>query len=112
MIRNFNTVVLERLKYFDQGFATEPYEVGWASEAIFFIRVHEIEGTGVRMGAMVQISVDGIEWVDEGTSFEAITDVGNYFVKAAHFGGWLRLKTNIEGENAELKLTVQLVLKE
>lgn len=111
-MRNFNTVVLERLKYFQQGFETEPYEVGWASEAIFFIRVHSMEGSRVVLTPQVQISADGIEWVDEGTELEPIDQVGNYFVRVSHFGGWLRLAADIAGKKPDLKITIQLVLKE
>jgi hypothetical protein len=113
MMRNFNTVVLERLKYFTDDFATEPYEVGWASEAIFFIRIHEIEGSNVSLDATVQISADGINWLDEGTHFSRITDIGDRFVKVSNFGGWLRLNANVQGGNQpKLKLTIQLALKD
>jgi hypothetical protein len=112
MMRNFNTVVLERLKFFHADFATEPYEAGWASEALFFIRVHSLEGSDPVLHSRVQISADGIEWIDEGTSFEPIDREGNYFIRVKHFGGWLRLASVLDGEQPEIKLTIQLALKE
>jgi hypothetical protein len=111
-VRNFYTVVLERMREFTQDFETEPYETAWASEAMFFIRVHETSGSGVRLDARVQVSVDGIEWIDEGTSFAPIAGPGNSFVKVSHFGGWLRLACTVSGRAPRAKLTVALALKE
>jgi hypothetical protein len=111
-MRNFYTVVLERMKEYDQGFNTEPYEAGWASEAMFFIRIHEMTGTGVTMQSAVQVSVDGIDWIDEGSSFPPITTPGSYFLRVKHFGGWLRLCNQVAGKGLRVKTTIHLVLKE
>ncbi len=111
-MRNFYTVVLERMKEYREGFDTEPYEAGWASEAMFFIRIHEMSGSGVRLQSAVQVSVDGIEWIDEGSSFAPITAVGSTFLRVKHFGGWLRLRNQLSGRGARIKTTVHLVLKE
>ena len=111
-MRNFYTVVLERMKEYSESFATEPYETGWAREAMFFIRVHEIPGGGTSLNAKVQVSVDGITWIDEGTVFPPITKVGDYFIRVTHFGGWLRLHNEISGKGSAVKLTEHLVLKE
>jgi hypothetical protein len=111
-MRQFYTVVLERLQVYTGDFETEPYETGWASEAMFFMRVHEIGGKNVELNSRVQVSVDGIEWLDEGTMFPVIDSKGSNFVRVTHFGGWLRLVNEVSGENPEIKLTIQLVLKE
>ncbi len=111
-MRNFYTVVLERMQAFHDNFDTEPYETAWASEAIFFIRVHEISGAGAVLNARVQVSVDGIEWIDEGTAFPPIRSAGNHFIKVTHFGGWLRLANTVGGTDPALTLTMHLVLKE
>ena len=111
-MRNFYTVVLERMKSFSESFDTEPYETGWASEAMFFIRVHEMSGKNVTLDSMVQVSADGLEWIDLGTTFPTIEKSGNYCIQVTHFGGWLRLRNQISGENPSLKLTIHLVLKE
>ncbi len=47
--------------------ASEPYEVAWASEAVIFLRSLDAEGTPEQARAWVQISPDGLHWVDEGT---------------------------------------------
>jgi hypothetical protein len=60
----------------------------------------------------VQVSVDGIDWIDEGSSFAPVTAPGSAFLRVRHFGGWLRLRCRITGRNPRLKATVHLVLKE
>lgn len=109
MLRASNTVVLERLKEFSTDFQTEPYETAWASEAIFFIRLHEAHQG--RLQAFVQISADGITWIDEGSSFPTLTAAGDHFLRVSHFGGWLRLRCDLQGEDPRMKLTIHLVLK-
>ena len=116
-MKHFTTAVLERHTEYNGPFATEPYETAWASEAIFFIRVEEIVGDGVILRACSQISADGINWIDEGTAFEPITAVGDYFVRVSHFGGWLRLVGEVQGTDstecdAKCRAMVHLVLKE
>ena len=111
-MRAFNTVVLERLRTFEGDFETEPYETAWASEAMFFVRIHEISGAGAALQARVQVSVEGIEWIDEGTSFAPKSEPGNSFVKVTHFGGWLRLACRVGGSDPRVKLTIALALKE
>jgi hypothetical protein len=110
-MHNFNTVVLERLKDFSSNFETEPYEAAWAREAIFFIRVHDIQGANAALRAYVQLSVDGIDWIDEGTAFSAITQPGSHFVRVSHFGGWLRLRVELDGDNPTIRTTIHLALK-
>lgn len=111
-MRHFHTVVLERMKWHSQDFQTEPYETAWASEAIFFIRAHEISGRNASLDSTVQLSVDGIDWVDDNIRFPTIDKPGTYFLRVKHFGGWLRLRSRINGTDPKLRLTVYLVLKE
>ena len=71
-MNNFYTSVVEFRQTFSSVVETHPYECGWADEAIFFVELHEpAEGTCV--GLRVQLSPDGIRWMDEGTAFE-VTD--------------------------------------
>ena len=85
MLRPSHTQPLERHRVFSGDFATEPYECAWATEAIFFIRVESCKGESPELRAQVQISPDGINWVDEGTSFEPIHGEGKAFVAAQPF---------------------------
>ena len=107
-MKQFNAAHLEIKKSFSEGFETHPYEVGWADEVIFFVLIEDIVGEGT-FNAKVQISLDGVHWADEGTTFEPITAKGLYFVKVRHFGNYIRLKTDIEG--AEFKLQIQIASK-
>ena len=110
-LRRSYTATVERNVIWKGEFASEPYEAAWASEAIFFVRAldasRDFAGT-----AHVQISADGIHWVDEGTSFDLPTsgdEVG--FCKVSHFGGWLRIVGELPSA-AEIRVLVSLALKE
>lgn len=111
-MRQFQTSVVEQRREFTEELTTHPSETAWASEAIFFIHVEKVKGKNPVLKPKVQISPDGVHWIDEGTVFEPISNEGRYFVKVNHFGGWLRLQGDIEGKDVSLKLTVHLVLKE
>jgi hypothetical protein len=111
-MRQFATAVVERKRDFTGPFDTHPYEAGWAAEALFFIHVEQAEGDDPRMTAAVQVSADGVNWVDEGTAFAPVTGPGVSFVRVTHFGGWLRLKGDVSGPGARFRATIQLVLKE
>lgn len=111
-MKKFSTTVVERRKRFQESMTTHPMETAWASEAIFFIHAEEIEGEKAELEAAVQISPDGVNWIDEGTSFNCISQIGTSFVKVSHFGGFLRLRGKITGEEAAFRLTIHLVLKE
>ena len=62
--------------------------------------------------ANVQISPDGINWVDEGSAFAPITGETLQFVRVMHFGGWLRLVGEVAGDGARFNVMIHLVLKE
>jgi len=103
--------VVERREPFVAIVQTHPFEAAWASEAIFFLRV-ESSDPAATLTAKVQISADGVRWIDEGTEFAPIAGTGDYFVRVGHLGGWLRLDGTITGGTAAMSLTVQLALKE
>jgi hypothetical protein len=111
-MRHFHASAVERRNYFEKQFEIHPMEAGWASEAIFFIIVEEVEGNEPGLNAQVEISADGINWIPEGTSFPVITQSGHYFARVKHFGNWLRVSGQIGGEKARFKLSVHLHLKE
>jgi hypothetical protein len=92
--------------------ATEPYECGWAKEAIVFVRALKPPAVPASVPARVQISADGIHWADEGTrlTFPGSTEAVA-FARVAHFGGWLRLVADLPA-GAEITLLVTLHLKE
>ena len=90
MPRQVYTAVVERNVTWEGAFATEPYEAGWAAEALIFIRV--LKGGVSQQNAAVQISPDGIHWLDQDTRI-AIPEQpdGLTVARVTHFGNWIRL---------------------
>ena len=109
-MNNFYTSVIELRQGFTSAIETHPYECGWADEAIFFVEVHEA-AAGTRVALRVQVSPDGIRWLDEGTAFEVADGA---FARVSHFGGFLRLAgtaTDIDGRTVPTNISVRLALK-
>ena len=67
MMRQSATSTVELNTEWRDKFTAEPFEVAWASEAIYFIRALESERVPGGINARVQISPDGTHWCDEGT---------------------------------------------
>ncbi len=110
-MRESHTIVLERNTEWKGEFTTEPCEVAWASEAIFFIRA--LEATGIRSGysARIQLSPDGIHWCVEGDGIRLPVDEDVSYERVTRFGGWLRLAGTLP-LGASIKVIVYLALKE
>jgi hypothetical protein len=111
-MRQSHTAVLARNEVWSGEVATEPYEAGWASEAIVFLRVLEAQEVPERVTLRVQISPDGMHWCDEGSTIalggEAEVPT---FARVTHFGGWLRVAGTLP-DGVEAKVVAYLVLKE
>ena len=60
------TAVVARNERWTGEAATEPYEAGWAREAVIFVRALKAP-EGAPPLARVEISPDGMRWVPEGT---------------------------------------------
>ncbi|CAH1657671.1 MAG: hypothetical protein KF735_07425 [Chelatococcus sp.] len=104
---NATVATLTRGEPFSSGDVTEPYEAGWASEAVFFARGLDAGETGG--SAFVQISPDGIRWCDEGT--ELALGAGNRltFARIREFGHFLRLRIELpEGLSRSFLVTIAL----
>ncbi|MEZ4861174.1 MAG: hypothetical protein R3C14_07705 [Caldilineaceae bacterium] len=113
-MRESHTAVIERNVTWRGTFATEPYEVAWAGEAIFFVRVLAKENLPAILAAHVEISPDGMHWCHEGEILYLPTEEyeGDLaFCRVTHFGGWLRL-TGEAPAGASVTVIVYLVLKE
>jgi hypothetical protein len=112
VLRRSFCAVIERNARFAGAFETEPYEAAWASEARWFIETLEMQGedTGLRLYA--QISPDGLHWCDMGTEPLIVTASGLQSLALRDFGHWLRLRGQLWGRAAEVKLTITLALKE
>lgn len=110
-MRQSHTAVVARNERWSGAVETEPYEVAWASEAVWFLRVLEpVEGPpgGV---LRVQVSPDGLYWCDEGSTLELPSDPDvPTFVRIERFGGWLRLAGTLP-DGATATVIAYLVLK-
>ena len=109
MLRESYTAIVERSEELSGSFATEPYECGWAGEAIFFVRILERVGNLEGVILHVQISPDGIRWCDEGTSL-TLNQAEVDFCRVRHFGNWLRL-TGMLPDGASMRAIIALSLK-
>lgn len=110
-LRESTTSVIARGETWAGAFATEPYEAAWAAEAVVFLRLLRSEGPVAGATAAVQISPDGMHWVDEGTRVALPDDVGPVtFAKLAHFGNWLRLAGRLP-PGATCQVVATLTLK-
>jgi hypothetical protein len=117
-LRRSYTAIVERNVHWRGKFASEPYEAAWASEAIFFVRALDVKPRTLPYGkvvsgvAQIQISADGIHWVNEGSSFDLpIEKNAVAFCRVKHFGGWLRLRGALH-EDTSITVLVSLALKE
>jgi len=109
MIRESHTAIVARNERWSGRAATEPYEAGWASEAMIFVRALAAASGDVGR-ARVEISPDGMRWVAEGTTFplpaapDAVT-----FARVAHFGNWLRIAADMpDGGAVTVLVTIHL----
>lgn len=110
MINTSYNAIVERNTVWEGAFSTEPYECGWAKEAIFFVRALEAEASYLTGMAKVQISPDGIRWIDEGSVFSLPEHTEQTsFCRVSHFGNWLRIVGDTAG--GRLKVLVTLSLK-
>lgn len=91
--------------------ASEPYDVAWAGEAVIFLRSLGAEGNPERARAWVQISPDGIRWVDEGgiLPIPRVDEISS--VRVRNFGTYLRVMTVLP-EGSSFKALLTLSLKE
>jgi hypothetical protein len=110
-------VVLERNTFLSGEFSTEPYEVAWAREARWFVRILEVCGPETRMEVKTQISPDGLHWCNlESSASVSVREPGLVSWAVRDFGGWLRLNGVVAGDDrsadcAGAKVLIYLVLK-
>lgn len=93
-------------------FATEPFECGWAREAMVFVRA--LKPPAWREGpvvARVQVGPDGLRWADHGTTVALPATAEEMTVApVTQFGGWLRLAASLPAGTA-VTLLVSIHLK-
>jgi hypothetical protein len=104
------TVVVGRNERWSGAAATEPFEAGWAREAVIFVRALKAP-KGEQPMARVEISPDGMRWVAEGTEapMPSLKD-GITSLRVKHFGNWLRVAADYPPDS-ECTILVTVHLK-
>ncbi len=101
-MKNIHTAPMEVLSAKPNGpLATEPYEAGWADEAIAMIYVRETVGPAPKLILRAQISVDGARWFDHPAPALRIEKPGGHSLPLTQFGNWLRLTGEVGGGPAD-----------
>ncbi len=108
-MRTSASAIVARNETWTDGSASEPYEAGWAGEAIVFIRALT-SPQGSAGVAIIEISLDGMRWVEEGSRFpmpsreDAVT-----CARVSHFGTWLRVRAEMPtGSSCRVLVTLHL----
>ena len=109
MLRESVTYVIARNETWSGPAATEPVEAGWAGEAVVFVRAMSAP-QGAMAPLKVQISPDGMRWIDEGTVAPMPSKVDDIQVlRVRHFGNFLRLASDLpDGAECVVLVTVHL----
>jgi hypothetical protein len=109
MVNTSYTAIVERNVSWEGSFSTEPYECGWAKEAIFFIRALDAAAGAASGEARIQISPDGMRWIDEGSVF-SLPEAADQatFCRVSHFGNWLRVAGNTGTRKLRVLVTLHL----
>jgi hypothetical protein len=113
MMRQCVTAVVSRNEVWSGNAASEPYECGWAGEAIVWLRcLGAVKGKPGTAKARVQISPDGMRWVDEGTKLKFPAKEGAIaHARLTNFGNFLRVVADLP-KGASAKVLLTLTLKE
>lgn len=100
-----NTSVLARRIVIDGDFATQPYEAGWASEAVVFVQV---EGEHPELKLATEISPDGINWIRRGDIVTLAADATIAELSLARFGNWLRVTATGATPDATARILIHV----
>lgn len=110
MLRENITAILARNETWKGHAATEPFEAGWAIEAVVFVRALK-PPVGAQPTARIEISPDGMHWVDEGTRLALPARQDEVcFARLRGFGNWLRVAADFP-DSAEACVLVTLHIK-
>ena len=109
-LRESTTAVVARGEPITDGYCSEPYEAGWAVEAILFSRLLVPPSNPVRGQWWVEISPDGIHWVTESPPQPMPLDSEHVvYYRLSHFGNWIRIRVALEStEPLQLLTTLHL----
>lgn len=102
------TTLVERRTVLTGDFGTHPYEAGWATEALFYVRT---EGPHPTLTIQAQVSPDGVDWLDRGAPLTMPSDRSLIDVELYGFGTWIRLFITGSTPEQPTTLLVHLALK-
>ncbi|MGH3740576.1 MAG: hypothetical protein ACRDT1_04485, partial [Micromonosporaceae bacterium] len=101
------TAVIERAEPVTGVLASEPYEAGWAEEALVFVKVRTGLPDDAELAVKVQISPDGIDWIDHHAGVEAaVRGAGLVSIPVRDFGNWLRVVGTASDPEALIRVSV------
>lgn len=110
MLLENHTAIITRNETWRGAAASEPYEAGWAREAVIFVRALKPAVGPVACGK-IEISPDGMHWVSEGTIFDFPEQRDEVVAaRVKHFGNWLRVRADLQ-DSAEATILVTMHLK-
>jgi hypothetical protein len=111
MLNETHTAVVARNEAWEGSAASEPYEAGWAKEALVWWRILAVEGPNAPLTARVQLSPDGMRWADEGSRITIpATAEALGFARVREFGSFLRLAADLP-RGVKVKTIVTIALK-
>jgi len=104
------TAILARNERWSGAAASEPYEAGWAREAVIFVRALK-PPNGPQPRLRAEKSPDGMRWLPEGTEAAMPSEKdGVAMLRIRRFGNWLRVAADF-AEGAEATVLVSVHLK-
>lgn len=100
-----NTSVLARRIVIDSDYSSQPYEAGWAREAVIFVQV---EGDHPALTLATEISPDGITWIRRGDAVTLAPDATIAEMSLTAFGNWLRVTVNGASPTATARILIHV----
>ncbi|MEH6724854.1 MAG: hypothetical protein V7703_01760 [Hyphomicrobiales bacterium] len=109
MLPESHTAIVTRNEHWTGSTASQPYECGWAREAVIFVRALK-PSVGDQPDFSVELSPDGMRWVPEGTrvAMPAMQDE-IAVARITNFGNWLRIRADFDnGASSTVLVTLHL----
>lgn len=75
----------------------EPYEAGWAREAVAFVCIHQATDPSARLLVELETSPDGLRWTSL-VPLQELSPSGVHRIRGEGFGNWLRATLVSTGE--------------